>query len=163
MASMAGHGTLDAVGLIPGPGELADGINGLWYAAEGNAVDSSLSFAGMLPFAGWAATGGKVLRHADEASLAQRIMSAERTGSGLKADASHRAASFLSEAQLEAGTSFTIRGGDDIARELLQTPGGMNGSSGIFEYILDPTKGVTHQRFIPGGGITGTPNQVVPR
>ncbi len=30
-----------------------------------------------------------------EASLAQRIMSAERTGSGLKADASHRAASFI--------------------------------------------------------------------
>lgn len=96
-------------------------------------------------------------------TLAQRIIAAERTGSGLKADASHRAASFLSEAQLNAGTSFTIRGGDDVARELLQTPGGINGKSGIFEYILDPTKGVTHQRFIPGGGITGTPNQVVPR
>jgi hypothetical protein len=96
-------------------------------------------------------------------TLAQRIIAAERTGSGLKADASHRAAGFLSEAQLNAGTSFTIRGGDDVARELLQTPGGMNGKSGIFEYILDPTKGVTHQRFIPGGGITGTPNQVVPR
>ncbi len=96
-------------------------------------------------------------------TLAQRIIAAERMGSGLKADASHRAASFLSEAQLNAGTSFTIRGGDDVARELLQTPGGMNGKSGIFEYILDPTKGVIHQRFIPGGGITGTPNQVVPR
>ncbi len=66
MASMAGHGTLDAVGLVPGFGEPADGINGLWYAAEGNAVDSGLSFAGMIPFAGWAATGGKVLRHANE-------------------------------------------------------------------------------------------------
>ena len=98
-----------------------------------------------------------------EMSLAQRILSAERTGSGLKADASHSAASFLSEAQLERGTSFTIKGGDDVVREFLQTPGGMNGKSGIFEYILDPTKGVTHQRFIPGGGITGTPNQIVPR
>lgn len=98
-----------------------------------------------------------------EMSLAQRILSAERTGSGLKADASHSAASFLSEAQLERGTSFTIKGGDDVVREFLQTPGGMNGKSGIFEYIFDPTKGVTHQRFIPGGGITGTPNQIVPR
>lgn len=98
-----------------------------------------------------------------EASLAQRILASDRSGSGLKADASHRAASFLTETQLNAGTSFTIRGGDDVVRELLQTPGGMNGRSGIFEYILDPTKGVTHQRFIPGGSITGTPNQVVPR
>jgi RHS repeat-associated protein len=60
------HGTLDGVGLIPGAGEFADGVNGLIHAAEGNKVDAGLSFAGMIPFAGWAATGGKVLRHADE-------------------------------------------------------------------------------------------------
>ena len=59
-------------------------------------------------------------------------------------------------------SSFSFKGGDGVTRELLQAPGGMNGKAGIFEYILDPTKGVTHQRFIPGGKITGVPNQKLP-
>lgn len=116
-------------------------------------------------------TGGEAITGADriskginsastaEASLAERIIEAERTGSGLKSDAIHRAASFLTKEQLEAGSTFTIKGGDGVVRELLQTRGGLNGKNGIFEYLLDPTKGVTHQRFISGGKITGTPNQ----
>ena len=49
-----------------------------------------------------------------------------------------------------------------VQRTLLQVPGGMNGTKGIYEYILNPLQQVVHQRFIPGGIITGTPNQVVP-
>ncbi len=60
------HLTLDGVGLIPGFGEIADGTNGVIYLFEGNKVDAGLSFAAMIPIAGWGATGAKGLRYVDE-------------------------------------------------------------------------------------------------
>lgn len=70
-----GHLILDGLGMIPIVGEPADVMNALWYAAEGNAVDAGLSAAGMIPFMGWGATGGRWTRrafNADElASLRQ--------------------------------------------------------------------------------------------
>ena len=46
------HGALDAVGFIPGVGEVADGINGLLYLAEGNYVAAGLSLMSMIPVVG---------------------------------------------------------------------------------------------------------------
>ena len=51
---------LDVVGLIPGLGEIADCINGCISLARGNYGDAALSFAAMVPFAGAAATVGKI-------------------------------------------------------------------------------------------------------
>ncbi len=96
-------------------------------------------------------------------TTAEQILNAERISSGLKADASHRAASFLSKEQLQAGQVFPLRGGDGVERTLLQTPGGLNGKNGIYEYIYDSAGKVTHQRFIEGGTVTGLPNQRVPK
>ena len=56
-----GHGVLDVAGLIPGLGEIFDGVNALWYAAEGDKTNAALSAAAMIPVAGWAATGGKFI------------------------------------------------------------------------------------------------------
>ena len=52
---------LDILGLIPGFGELADGVNGIIYTLRGDALNAALSFAACIPFAGWAATGGKIV------------------------------------------------------------------------------------------------------
>ncbi|MGW6762301.1 hypothetical protein ACWF8M_32400, partial [Streptomyces sp. NPDC055008] len=54
-----GHTVLDTAGLVPGFGEIADGINCGWYGAEGDSLNAGLSCAAMIPFLGWGATGGK--------------------------------------------------------------------------------------------------------
>ena len=108
------------------------------------------------------ATGFNTNKGKAGAGLARRIQGADRTGSGLKSDAGHRAASFLTRRQIASGRRFTIRGGDGVERTLVQSRGSMNGNQGIFEYILDPSGKITHQRFIRGGMITGRPNQRVP-
>jgi RHS repeat-associated protein len=73
--SELGHTILDVVGMIPIVGEIADGINALWYLAEGDYVNAALSAAALVPFAGAAATGAKLIgkglqRYGDEAAAA---------------------------------------------------------------------------------------------
>ena len=84
----------------------------------------------------------------------------ERVGSGLKDDLFHRAASW--EVDNAAAQEFTITGGDGVDRDLYQVQGELNGKPGIYEWIVDRSGSeplITHQRFIPGGRITGGPNQ----
>ncbi|MGW6935388.1 polymorphic toxin-type HINT domain-containing protein [Lentzea sp. NPDC054927] len=56
-----GHTILDVVGMIPVVGEIADGINAVWYLAEGDYLNAALSAAALVPFAGAAATGAKLI------------------------------------------------------------------------------------------------------
>jgi hypothetical protein len=84
----------------------------------------------------------------------------ERAGSGLKGDVFHRSTSWVVDDP--AAVRFAITGRDGVARDLYQLPGELNSQSGVFEWIVDTAGGtpvVTHQRFIPGGTVTGTPNQ----
>lgn len=92
---------------------------------------------------------------------ADEIYNAERIGSALKDDPTHRAASYLSKEQLAAGRTYSFTGGDNKSYTLLQTKGQLDGVDGIFEYITNDIGQVTHQRFIKGGIYTGFPNQVV--
>lgn len=54
------HISLDGFGLLPLVGEPADLLNGVLYTIEGDGVNATLSFAGAVPLAGWAATGTKM-------------------------------------------------------------------------------------------------------
>ena len=50
---------LDVAGLIPGLGEIADGLNAAIYLARGDYTNAALSAAAMVPFLGAAAIAGK--------------------------------------------------------------------------------------------------------
>lgn len=83
-----------------------------------------------------------------------------RTGSALKPDA-HHAFPDIVDNYAGYASRFTITGGDGKERMLLQLEGSLNGVPGVFEWIVDPdpSRGVTHRRFISHGIITGKPNQ----
>jgi hypothetical protein len=53
------HFALDAVGLVPGYGEVADLANGIIYTIQGEGPQATLSFAAAVPVLGWTATGAK--------------------------------------------------------------------------------------------------------
>lgn len=44
-----GHTVLDVLGTVPGVGFVFDGINAVWYAAEGDWFNAVASFVSMLP------------------------------------------------------------------------------------------------------------------
>lgn len=73
--SSVGHVLLDIVGLVPGLGEAADGLNSAWYLSEGNTTDAAISAAGMVPFVGWFSVGGKWVRRA---FTAEEMLALER-------------------------------------------------------------------------------------
>lgn len=98
-------------------------------------------------------TGG-VFRLPTPAQAARRIKDATPVGSALKADPAHRAATFVVDDVVRNGSVFKIVGGDKVARVLVQVPGGLNGTSGRYEWILDGAN-LTHQMFVRGGTING--------
>ncbi|MEL7003982.1 MAG: hypothetical protein AAFN93_14770 [Bacteroidota bacterium] len=53
---------LDYAGVIPGVGEVFDGVNGLIYLARGDAGNAALSFAAMVPVLGAAALAVKTAK-----------------------------------------------------------------------------------------------------
>ena len=67
------HTALDVAGLVPGLGEIADGVNAVIYLAEGNKTDAALSAGSMIPFAGYAATAVKFAKTADRAITAAKV------------------------------------------------------------------------------------------
>lgn len=87
--SPIGHGALDVAGLVPGFGEPADLLNGLWYTAEGNYIDAGLSYASAIPIAGYGASTAKGARYVDKAvdavdAATDTVKAAEKTKDAVK-------------------------------------------------------------------------------
>lgn len=70
---------LDVAGLIPGFGEIADGINAVIYAARGDYLNAALSAAAMIPGAGWGATATKYANKGRKGSASLYKWGAEQT------------------------------------------------------------------------------------
>lgn len=85
------------------------------------------------------------------------VLDNPRTGSALKGDAQHAFNDIIDNYAGDA-TKFNIIGGDGVERSLYQIEGSLNGKQGVFEWIVDPVKGVTHRRYIEDVGVTGIPN-----
>lgn len=89
--------------------------------------------------------------------ISNPIVNSKRVGSAGKTDPYH-AFSDIVDNYASGAKSFILKGGDGKTRTLYQVKGSLNGKNGIFEWIYDSAKGVTHRRFIPNGRITGRPN-----
>ncbi|MFJ7973566.1 T7SS effector LXG polymorphic toxin [Psychrobacillus sp. NPDC096389] len=72
---------LDVVGLVTGVGEIADGVNGIIYTARGDTTNAALSFSAMIPFAGWASTGGKFVKKGSDLYQARNVVNTEKMAS----------------------------------------------------------------------------------
>jgi len=132
-----------------------DALAALWggTAGAGAAAASKLLTASRTAAAARATTTAT-----EEVPALSRV---ERVGSALKDDPFHRSASWVVDEP--AAQRFAITGGDGVQRTLYQLPGEVNGKPGVFEWVLDTSGGqpvINHQRFIPGGQVTGVPNQV---
>jgi RHS repeat-associated protein len=143
--SALGHAALDAAGMIPVVGAVADVANGVWYAAEGDYLDAGLSFAGAIPVIGDAAIGAryaikgakytiegveaaKDLIHAGEAAetivkdaktadhLMQDAKAAERTEQ--QAAAARKAQQDLARARAEAAQAKATAAAEQKASEV---------------------------------------------
>ncbi|WP_255201839.1 T7SS effector LXG polymorphic toxin [Bacillus altitudinis] len=109
------------------------------------------------------------------------VIDSKRVGSALKKPDGQHGFNDIIDNYTPLAKEFDLVGGDKTKVKLYQIEGGMKyysykdvynkdlriiervfsvkDQNGIFEWIVDPNKGVTHRRFIPEGEITGLPNQ----
>ena len=87
-----GHGALDVAGMIPFIGEVADLINGTWYALEGDILNATISGAALIPFGGQAITASRLsLRQINDVRVDKMISGNATDLSGSFRPASRRA------------------------------------------------------------------------
>ena len=66
---------------MPGLCEVADGVNGVIYAARGDTLNATHSLGAMIPFAGWASAGVKLTGKAQDLNQVSKVVSTEKVES----------------------------------------------------------------------------------
>lgn len=103
-----GHGILDVAGMIPAVGNIADGINAAWYAAEGDKLNAGLSLAAAVPGAGLVAGGAKI---------------GNKVYKGIKTiDKASKAAKHTDPSAVNMASKLYAKGGDQILKAPLELP-----------------------------------------
>ena len=171
-AGVSGENILDSISnflaaasLIPGLDTFTDLAAIPVDLARGDYVSAGLDLLGVIPFVGEVADTAKIARVADKAAdiakvtkkISNPIVNSKRVGKATKLDIHHAFPDIIDNYAGKAKT-FSIKGADGKTRSLYQIKWSLNGKNGVFEWIHDREKGVTHRRFIPNGKITGKPN-----
>ncbi len=160
---------LSAASLIPGIDTFTNLASIPVDLARGDYVSAGLSALGAIPVVGEIGDTAKLAKMADKTvdaakatkkiqkTIKNPIVKANRVGSALKIDKYHNFTNIVDN-YANSAKNFKLKGGDGKIRTLYQAKGSLNGKDGVFEWIFDKNKGVTHRRFIEGGKITGKPN-----
>lgn len=159
---------LTEASLIPGFDTFADIAAVPVDLLRGDFTSAGLDLFGAIPVVGKIADVAKLANKADNIIDAAKtvdkvkiisnpISNAKRVDKATKLDSHHAFPSIIDNYASKAKT-FSLKGADGKTRKLYQVKGSLNGENGVFEWILDKEKGVTHRRFIPNGKITGKPN-----
>jgi hypothetical protein len=93
----AGHTALDAAGMVPVVQEVANGVNAVWYATEGDWANAGISAAGIIPIAGDAAVGTRLAL--DGAKFVKGMRTADTAGKTAE-EAGEGAAQLVKDAKL---------------------------------------------------------------
>lgn len=174
----AGHTALDGAGMVPGIQEVANGVNAVWYATEGDWANAGISAAGMIPIAGDAAvgarlvakgakavkelgTGAKELAPAEEAAKKLRPdFVADQNGTIVPTSKSRledgfQRGGFPSESTKSPGTMYTL---PDGSKARVMEPSGQAGSRASFtDRNGSPVSPFTGKSVQSPNEIKGTP------
>ncbi len=133
------HTTLDVIGLVPIFGEFADVANGATYLAQEDYLNAGLSFAGAIPFGGWAATGGKyVVKYGDDAAEITERLGSPAVGKIINLTEQQMSNLARFNKKLPSANLGTVV--DKLGEGVLFTstvPGKVPGSSAVYQKFVD--------------------------
>ncbi|AWG24402.1 hypothetical protein FK004_03720 [Flavobacterium kingsejongi] len=146
---------LEGVGLAPGIGEFADGLNAIIYAARGDKVNAAISTASMVPFLGWAAVSTKYAVKAEAKLLTQFTKSTIDDAVSIVMKDQNKL-EHLFPAKHNLGSLVNQLGGqENTVRAVLNSANGKLPANGLFKDVPVIVSGQTV--YLRGNVVNGVP------